>query len=150
MVYIAVIAFKQGGDHAFHLAMTQSGKIFVQLGTLQDLAASAGIKMRYASCRPFDQCWHGTTGHPARLSYGIDSSGNTCGQKNAWNGGSGPDLTEYKNLYYLNPLELLDTNTFLGARSVCVKECPGTESACSISSLPCRSNVQYRCTRYPA
>lgn len=92
-----------------------------------------------------DQEFCAMTGHPARLSYGIDSSGNTCGQKNTWNGGSGPDLTEYKNLYYLNPLELLDTNTFLGARSVCVKQCPGAESACGLSSLPCRSDVQYRC-----
>ena len=84
-------------------------------------------------------------GQPARLTYGIDSAGNTCGHKNTWNGLAGPDLTEYKKLYYLNPLELLDSNTFLGARSVCVKECPGATDVCGLANLPCRSNNQYRC-----
>jgi len=83
---------------------------------------------------------------PARLSYGIDSAGNTCGQKNNWNGTNGPDLTSYKKLYHLDPLELLDSNSFLGARSICVQSCPGTESVCSLSSLPCRNTTEYRYT----
>ena len=85
-------------------------------------------------------------GHPARLSSGIDSAGNTCGQKNSWNNASGPDLTDYKKLYYLDPLELLDPNTFLAARSVCVQSCPGSESLCSLGALPCRNTAEYRCS----
>ena len=83
-------------------------------------------------------------GHPARLTFGIDSAGNTCGQRNSWNGTDGPDLRNYKKLYYPDPLQLLDSSTFLGARSICVESCPGAESVCSLGSLPCRNTTQYR------
>ena len=76
--------------------------------------------------------------------FGIDSAGNTCGQRNSWNGTDGPDLRNYKKLYYLDPLQLLDSNTFLGARSICVESCPGAESVCSLGSPPCRNSTQYR------
>ena len=91
---------------------------------------------------PYRHVMH--AGTPARLTYGIDSAGNVCGQKNNWNGTGGPDLTGFMKLYYLDPLQLLDSSTFLGARSICVETCPGAVSLCSLDSLPCRNTTQYR------
>lgn len=151
MIYIAVIAFKQGG---YGLARISCGHVMAgptkpfpspSRGSDMLLLMQVVLALIWMSqcVRDYGQ-WVITVGHPARLSYGIDSAGNTCGQKNSWNGGQGPDLTEYKKLYYLNPLELLDTSTFLGARSVCVKQCPAAEDACGLASLPCRNDRQYR------
>eukprot|EP00884_Botryococcus_braunii_P000131 jgi/Botrbrau1/10118/Bobra.20_2s0025.1 len=89
-----------------------------------------------------------TTGDPKRLAYGIDSYGNVCGANNNWNGEGGPDLRQYKKLYYLNPLELLNSTTFRSARAICVQECPSSLDLCSVDSLPCRSANQYRCPYY--
>lgn len=84
------------------------------------------------------------TGDPRRLAYGIDSFGNVCGAKNSWNGEEGPDFREYKKLYYLNPLDLLNATTFRSARAICVKECPSIQDLCDVDSLPCRAENQYR------
>ena len=134
MVYIAVIAYKQGIQKLPKFAEVPRSCWCVGRSWCSHEVDSIHKQERASCC----------TGHPARLSYGIDSAGNTCGQKNYWNGGQGPDLTDYKKLYYLNPLELLDTDIFLGARSVCLKDCPGAESACGLTDFPCRANTQYR------
>ena len=75
--------------------------------------------------------------------YGLDSSGLLCGTDNAYRNGT-VDLSAKPNLYYLNALDLLNLDTLLYAKSVCVDECPGTTDVCNTSSLPCTQNQQYR------
>ncbi|KAK9818176.1 hypothetical protein WJX72_008291 [[Myrmecia] bisecta] len=90
-----------------------------------------------------------TKGNPDRLSYGVDSYGNLCGSNNNWNKeGKGPDLRNYKKLYWMNPLDLLSPDTFKTAKAVCVDKCPGAESLCDVTNLPCKQNLQYRCPYY--
>ena len=81
-------------------------------------------------------------GHPARLAFGVDSEGNVCGQKN---GATGPDFTSRKFLYYLNPLALLQTSALEGAKAICVSQCPGANSYCGTTDLPCHNGTTFMC-----
>ena len=85
-------------------------------------------------------------GDSRKLEYGVDSYGNLCGADNTRRGG--PDLSGAKNLLYLDALELLSPTNYLAAKSICVATCPGAESLCDITSLPCRNNTQYRCVNW--
>eukprot|EP00879_Flechtneria_rotunda_P020927 GHRR01022035.1.p1 GENE.GHRR01022035.1~~GHRR01022035.1.p1 ORF type:complete len:473 (+),score=147.31 GHRR01022035.1:32-1420(+) len=86
-------------------------------------------------------------GDPNRLIYGIDSHGLLCGSNNTYRNTS-MDLTDKPNLYYLNALDLLDPTNLMYAKTVCVSDCPTSDDLCSISSLPCGNNSQYRCPYY--
>jgi hypothetical protein len=70
-------------------------------------------------------------GDPDRLLYPTDSFGNTCGRKNTEITGlttlnNGLDMTDYPNLYYVDP-------TNLDAPALCVNECPTAVSTCGKS-----------------
>ena len=66
-----------------------------------------------------------------------------CGADNTAAGG--PDLRARTKLYYLNPLDLLQPSlAFLAARSVCVAACPDAADQCSVASLPCAADHEYR------
>lgn len=65
-------------------------------------------------------------GNPARLAYGTDSFGLTCGVVNHV-GNRTLDLSRFKNKYWLNPLDLLSgpTDAYY-AKAICMRECPST------------------------
>lgn len=84
--------------------------------------------------------WSSAAGEPNRLTYGVDSYGFTCGTTNTYQNVSF-DLTDSKNLYYLNPLELLDVTTLLYAKKVCSAGCPTV--TCGRADFPCTNNSQY-------
>jgi len=92
-----------------------------------------------------------TTGSLNRLVYGYDSYGFLCGTNNDGDLDSveGPDLSEFKKLYYLNPLELLDPSNFKSAKSICVKDCPTEANVCSVLDTNiCQNATQFRCPYY--
>ncbi len=82
------------------------------------------------------------TGNPNRLVYGTDSFGFTCGDTTTFKNVS-LDLSGRKNLYYLNPLELLSVVNIPFAKSVCLDGCPGDVSVCDYKNLPCVNDTQY-------
>lgn len=85
-------------------------------------------------------------GNASRLVYGTDKYGNLCGSKNG-----AVDMTSRRNLYYLNPLELLDLTSIPFAKSVCLDTCPGAADTCSFAQLAagsCTATNQYRCPYY--
>ncbi|KXZ44390.1 hypothetical protein GPECTOR_68g361 [Gonium pectorale] len=86
-------------------------------------------------------------GDPNRIIYGIDSYGMTCGSKNNIFNVSF-DLSDAKNAYYLNPLDLLSPSGVLYAKRVCSSGCPGASQRCSDSSFPCNNGSQYTCPYY--
>lgn len=91
------------------------------------------------------------TGSLDRLVYGYDSYGFLCGTNNDGDLDSveGPDLTEFKKLYYLNPLELLNPTNFKSAKSICVKTCPTAANICSMSNATdCQTGTLFRCPYY--
>ena len=57
-------------------------------------------------------------GNYAELMYGSDSYGNVCGKKNNWAGTGGPDLTDKKKLYFLDPTEITNPIGLLYAKKV--------------------------------
>ena len=57
-------------------------------------------------------------GDYAELMYGSDSYGNVCGKKNNWAGTGGPDLTDKKKLYFLDPTEITNPIGLLYAKKV--------------------------------
>jgi hypothetical protein len=82
-------------------------------------------------------------GDSDRLIYGLDSYGFLCGTKNKI-AGQEVDLTKRTNLYFLNPLELVDPRNYLYAKSVCVAKCPAPADRCDPKSIPCKKDNQYR------
>lgn len=90
-----------------------------------------------------------SAGDPNRLLYGVDSYGHYCGSVNTIaNSTDTIDLTKAKQLYYLNPLELLDTNNYYYAKTICVEACPGQDKQCAPSNIPCQRSDQYLCPYY--
>ena len=102
-------------------------------------------------------------GKPERLIYGIDSHGFTCGAKN--DAINGPDLSNSKKLYFLDPLALQSTRSLTGlkrAKKVCIQECPSvaasllpatTHKVCPFSGLytgGCEDAAYYTCPYYAA
>ena len=100
-----------------------------------------------------------THGKAARLLYGLDSHGYTCGVKND----NGPDLSNAKKLYFLDPLALQTTRSLTElkrAKKVCIPECPtvarsllptATHKVCSFSGLytgGCEETSYYTCPYY--
>lgn len=100
-------------------------------------------------------------GEPERLIYGLDSHGYTCGTKND----AGPDLSNYKKLYFLDPLSLenlYSLKTFKKARKICVPNCPTValstipttaHKVCSFNGLysgGCEDTSYYSCPYYSA
>ena len=86
-------------------------------------------------------------GSLARLVYGFDSYGFLCGTDNDGDipNVQGPDLRDYKKLYYLNPIELLDPRNFKSAKRICVAECPTENDVCDlVTGESCDNNRQYR------
>lgn len=53
------------------------------------------------------------------------------------------DLSNRRNLYYLNPLDLLSASSIPFAKSICVESCPTRENECDVKNLPCTSGTQY-------
>ncbi|KAG2493603.1 hypothetical protein HYH03_008120 [Edaphochlamys debaryana] len=71
----------------------------------------------------------------------------TCGSKNTlvnitW------DLTNNKNMYYLNPLMLLTASGINYAKSICSTDCPGIAQQCGQSQMPCWNDNQFMCPYY--
>ena len=54
------------------------------------------------------------------------------------------DLKGKTNLYYLDPLELLDIFNLPFARKICVDECPSEPHTCEGDVFPCPDNLAYR------
>ncbi|KAJ7514832.1 hypothetical protein O6H91_23G061600 [Diphasiastrum complanatum] len=69
-------------------------------------------------------------GDTNRILYGLDMDGNVCGAKNSGvNGSSGPNFTDRKNLYWLDPYDfLLDEETHI-YKTVCLVSCPNDTSS---------------------
>mmetsp|Transcript_11641 Transcript_11641/g.31727 ORF Transcript_11641/g.31727 Transcript_11641/m.31727 type:complete len:793 (-) Transcript_11641:1356-3734(-) len=89
-------------------------------------------------------------GNGKRLLYGSDSYGFTCGMKTDFNG-STFDLSDKKNLYYLDPMELLTVANIPYAKRVCTDGCPPPAHQCdglNTTTLPCTDNKQFRCNYY--
>lgn len=82
-----------------------------------------------------------------KLIYGTDSYGFVCGGSYSFMGTT-IDLRSRKNLYYLDPLQLLSTATIPYAKSICVETCPGAADLCSLTSFPCTNNDAFRCPYY--
>lgn len=82
-------------------------------------------------------------GDANRLVYGIDSYGFTCGGKETYRNKT-LDFSKSKNLYYLNPLDLLSSSSISYAKKVCVPDCPKIKDVCNTSSMPCMQEGQYR------
>lgn len=85
-------------------------------------------------------------GSIARLVYGVDSYGFTCGKSTTFMG-STIDLSTRKNLYYLYPLDLLTPGNIPYAKSVCVDSCPNADT-CGFNSFPCSNDAAFRCPYY--
>jgi choline transporter-like protein 2/4/5 len=83
-----------------------------------------------------------SAGDATRLIFGMDSYGMQCGAINTFKN-STIDLRDYKEKYYLNPLDLLSLTNIPYAKSVCVKQCPSVADICNASSLPCTKANQY-------
>mmetsp|Transcript_16614 Transcript_16614/g.35931 ORF Transcript_16614/g.35931 Transcript_16614/m.35931 type:complete len:775 (-) Transcript_16614:968-3292(-) len=81
-----------------------------------------------------------------RLVYGTDSYGFTCGKKTTFRNAT-LDLSNRKELYFLNPLALLNVLDIEFAKAVCVESCPKTP-VCDYKSLPCTNGDMYRCPYY--
>jgi choline transporter-like protein 2/4/5 len=77
-----------------------------------------------------------------RLVYGVDSYGFTCGKSTTFMGKT-IDLSSKKNIYYLNPLDLLIPGNIDYAKSICVDTCPSMDT-CNISSFPCTNANAFR------
>ncbi|GFR50844.1 hypothetical protein Agub_g13116 [Astrephomene gubernaculifera] len=86
-------------------------------------------------------------GQPNRLLYGVDSYGMTCGTKNTLFNLTF-DLTDAKNMHWLNPLDLLSSTGLLYAKTVCATSCPGAARVCSSDNLPCYNGTQFMCPYY--
>uniref|UniRef100_A0A7S0RW54 Choline transporter-like protein n=1 Tax=Chlamydomonas leiostraca TaxID=1034604 RepID=A0A7S0RW54_9CHLO len=86
-------------------------------------------------------------GDSNRLVYGVDSYGFTCGGKATFQNVT-LDLSDRKNLYYLNALDLLSASGISYAKRVCASSCPGAANVCNITQMPCNSSIQYRCPYY--
>eukprot|EP00798_Chlamydomonas_sp_ICE-L_P019125 gene19127-25732_t len=86
-------------------------------------------------------------GDPDRLIFGIDSYGMACGGKHTF-GDTTMDLSNNKNLYYLNALDLLAITNIRYAKRMCVDGCPGEENVCGIGDFPCTSNAKFVCPYY--
>jgi hypothetical protein len=86
-------------------------------------------------------------GHPAKILHGLDSFGNYCGTVNM-RGNVTIDLSDAPNLYYLNPLELLDAANHAHARAVCVPECPSALQHCAPGNFPCSDAENFVCPYY--
>ncbi|GLC34986.1 hypothetical protein PLESTB_001185800 [Pleodorina starrii] len=86
-------------------------------------------------------------GEPNRILYGVDSFGMTCGSKNKIFNVTF-DLTDSKNMYWLNPLDLLSASGVIYAKTVCSAGCPGVLQQCSVDSLPCTTGSQFTCPYY--
>ncbi len=86
---------------------------------------------------------HRVPGNTARLVYGTDSFGFTCGATVTFQGAT-LDLTSRKNLYYLNPLDLMSIYNIPFAKSVCLDGCPSAPNVCDYKNLPCNSGTQYQ------
>uniref|UniRef100_A0A669DCY5 Choline transporter-like protein n=1 Tax=Oreochromis niloticus TaxID=8128 RepID=A0A669DCY5_ORENI len=70
------------------------------------------------------------TGGAARLVFGYDSYGNTCGKNNTKIEGvplSGRDMTENKFVFFLDPCNLDLINRKIKSIALCVSKCPSTE-----------------------
>lgn len=78
-----------------------------------------------------------------RLVYGVDTQGMTCGSRSVYLGTTF-DLTSRKNLYYLNPLDLLSLDGIAFAKTVCVDSCPGA-ATCPLGVFPCTDSAAFRC-----
>ncbi len=72
----------------------------------------------------------------------MDSFGFTCGAKNTIFNNT-YDLTKAKNLYYLNPLALLENGDITYAKTVCSDGCPGASNMCAKADFPCTKTEQY-------
>ena len=57
--------------------------------------------------------------------------------------GSTFDLTSSKNIYYLNPLDLLSPSNIPYAKTICVATCPNADT-CGINSFPCTNGNAFR------
>ncbi len=77
-----------------------------------------------------------------RLVYGVDSYGFTCGSSTTFFG-STFDLSSRKNLYFLNPLDLLSVVNIPYAKSICVDTCPSV--TCGLTTFPCTTAEAFRC-----
>ncbi|XP_060943722.1 choline transporter-like protein 1 [Limanda limanda] len=69
------------------------------------------------------------TGAASRLVSGYDSYGNTCGRNNTKIEGvplSGQDMTEKKNIFFLEPCNLDLVNRKIKSIALCVSKCPAT------------------------
>lgn len=86
-------------------------------------------------------------GDTNRLVYGVDSLGMTCGSNHTFMG-QAFDLKSQSNLYYLNPLELLDIFNIPFARKICVETCPSQPHTCEVGVFPCPDDLAYRCPYY--
>ena len=87
-------------------------------------------------------------GNPDRILYGLDSYGNYCGMLNVKADGEDVDLRNKTKLYYLDPLELLDTTNYYYAKTTCVEACPTAERVCTLDSFPCTSASHFECPYY--
>uniref|UniRef100_A0A3Q4H8B9 Choline transporter-like protein n=1 Tax=Neolamprologus brichardi TaxID=32507 RepID=A0A3Q4H8B9_NEOBR len=70
------------------------------------------------------------TGGAARLVFGYDSYGNTCGKNNTKIEGvplSGRDMTENKFVFFLDPCNIDLINRKIKSIALCVSKCPSTE-----------------------
>ncbi|RKP18287.1 DUF580-domain-containing protein, partial [Rozella allomycis CSF55] len=68
------------------------------------------------------------------IKYGSDSLGNICGINNSLKDNTKPDLTNYTQLYYFNPLSTSSTK-------VCVQQCPNTTQLASLTNLICKHGI---------
>ncbi|KAJ9522324.1 hypothetical protein QJQ45_008201 [Haematococcus lacustris] len=71
----------------------------------------------------------------------------TCGSSTTFKNATF-DLSEHRNIYYLNPLDLLSASSIPFAKSICLPSCPSISAVCNSSSLPCTSGQTYRCPYY--
>ncbi|CAM9159509.1 unnamed protein product [Lampetra planeri] len=70
------------------------------------------------------------TGASARLIYGYDSYGNTCGQNNTKIEGvplSGRNMKDLKNVFFLDPCNIDFINMKVKSIALCVSKCPAAE-----------------------
>ncbi len=70
-----------------------------------------------------------------RLVYGMDSYGFACGSRVTIDNVTTLDLTDSRNLYYLNPLDLMSITNIPFAKAVCTRSCPEANTCSMTSSL---------------
>ena len=126
------------------IAFWAGGKVWCSAGCLTGRACMQLAESLPVATGMFVVCGMAyKSGDINRLVYGVDTQGMTCGSRSVYLGTTF-DLTSRKNLYYLNPLDLLSVDGIAFAKTVCVDSCPGA-ATCPLGVFPCTDSAAFRC-----